>query len=156
MDFNKLVGICDDVSRRDARAAERKVYEAAGLNSDDSVDVARRKIQRLWVEGEGRRQRLTCEGGDFDVEHGSLLKYAVKAGELGFVYTAVAKWLVPLNQIDPSDGRTLLDYVDLEVTRNEGTDLGELLKQTYRPLLIEHGAKRAAELIKPLTDQRAD
>lgn len=95
-----------------------ELYRLAGVDyKTDNELVIRRKIRTFW---EKYGDLLECHNGigssaGFD-GYGSLLKHAVSDSD-NFINTeliedAVFKWQLPLNKVDRSDGRTLLDFVE--------------------------------------------
>jgi hypothetical protein len=164
VDLDRLEGLCDDVSESFTADPgtpykyryEQKIIGAAGLNKNDFDEASASgtrpnasgvtKIQRLWSYDwaqEPKRRRLKCE--TFDVLSGSILKYALKMGNYLFFARAVQVWRVPVNYVDESDGRTVLDYVEKEIDRTDGTETSETLR-VYHRMLLKAGAKRRAEL----------
>ena len=146
----KLIGLCgavenirNDPSDRDPfeYTYERIVAEAACADpTREPPDLVREKIKAMWSRYESE---LTCN--TFDVTNGNVLKLAVNVDEWQFLDDAMKKWGVNLNRIDPSDGRTVLDYIDYRKTLYEGSDIGIML-DAYHRKLVKYGAKHASEL----------
>jgi hypothetical protein len=124
---------------------QRRIYEAARVDkSTDSKEVIAKKIVNMWTVYE-QLNLLKCNSTQFDVMDGSLLKYAVSYKFTEFIDEAI-RWKVPLNKIDYTDNRTLLDYVQYHINRNKGNALEELF-QIYYEKLRSAGAKHKTELL---------
>ncbi len=123
---------------------QTKIYKAAGVadpkEAGDAASNAR--ITTLWTE---LLQHVTCDNSTFNVRNGSLLKYAVSAHFDSFIFEATRKWKIPLNNVDQSDGRTVLDYVADELKIAANSSLREKLEKYYRQLRAA-GAKHRREL----------
>ncbi|MNI27394.1 hypothetical protein D3C73_811290 [compost metagenome] len=76
---------------------------------------------------------------------GNLLKYVVSYRFTEFIDDAI-RWRLPLNKIDYTDNRTLLDYVKYHTVKNKGNALEELY-QVYYDKLRSAGAKHRTELV---------
>lgn len=61
---------------------------------------------------------LNCDSTQFEVMDGNLLKYAVSYRFTEFIDDAI-RWQLPLNKVDYTGSRTLLDYVEYRVTKNK-------------------------------------
>lgn len=151
-DKRALRGICTSVydkTRADEATGyryefERQMYEAACADNKEDPQVSRIKIQKLWRENQGL---LRCNTTNFDVAEGSVLKYAVSTRSYNIAYKAVTKWGLDLNIVDPSDNRTLLDYVEGQIKANSDPPNDSLPQlKDLRELLLKHGAKRRSEL----------
>ena len=145
----KLNNLCVDIAERVeepiespfAYRYERLVHEAACADPEkDSEDLINRKIQSMWVKLDPK-----CNNANFDVPRGSVLKYSILTRNYDFISLAAEIWKVNLNAIDPSDNRTLLDYIQKEAERNKGTKAETILKGYYKTLR-ELGAKHRSEL----------
>jgi hypothetical protein len=125
---------------------QRRIYEAAKVNrAVDSKETIIRKISTMWSVAE-QLKLLNCNSTQFDVMDGNLLKYAVSYRFSEFIDEAIF-WKVPLNRIDITDDRTLLDYVQYHVNKNKGNAL-EGLYQIYYDKLRLAGAKHSTELLR--------
>lgn len=149
-DLSKLNGLCDYVFDRTRMPPgssyrfeyERSINEAAGTSPAEPIEVQREKIQRLW---NNHQESFRCISPTFDVSRGSVLKYAIRTGSFSFVNAVLARWELDLNHIDPSDGRTILDYTKRELDVNRGSS-NEFQLQEFFNLMRAHGAKFAHEL----------
>lgn len=121
---------------------QKIVSEAACAKSSDSEAVASAKVRAMWEQFE---DRLTCNHVRFDVQNGSVLKYAASARFEDLLFDAAVIWKVDLNRVDQSDGRTLLDYVSKEIEQNKGNAVEPKLK-SYYDMLRTAGAKHRSEL----------
>lgn len=121
---------------------QKIISEAACASDDDTEPQVASKVQRLWARYE---DQLVCNNVRFDVQDGSILKFAASARVEDFLFDAAMVWKVNLNRVDSSDGRTLLDYVQKEIERNKGTSVESKLK-SYYDMLRTSGAKHRSEL----------
>lgn len=121
---------------------QKLVYEAACVEPSDSEEVRNAKVRRMWRANE---DQLVCESLRFDVQQGNILKYAASVRFEDFLFDASMIWKVDLNRIDPSDGRTVLDYVQKEIDRNKGLSIESKLR-SYYDMLRSSGAKHRNEL----------
>lgn len=147
----KLRGICAAVSTRERVGSGmqrypyrymRKILEASCVDvENDSDDVIANKVSAMWARN---ADKLTCTDTSFDVEKGSIIKYAVNAKFDLFIYQVVS-WKVDLNRIDESDNRTVLDYVRDQIISYKGLP-AELDLRGYYELLRKAGAKHGSEL----------
>ena len=147
----KLRGLCMFVSSKEEDPNpqgrfvwkyQRKLLEAACADpAKDSEEVIGRKISKLWKENEST---LICNNTKFDVANGNILKFAVNLKFDEFLIDAT-HWKVNLNKVDEMDGRTLLDYVQAQIERNNGLPAEPTLKQYY-VMLKKAGAKHRVEL----------
>ena len=100
------------------------------------------KIQALW---DGHQDRFKCSSNDVDVSGGSILKYSISSRSFSFLNTAPQRWQLNLNYVDSVDGRTVLDYLQGEIRRSEGSNTAVEL-QEYFDSLRQLGAKFRSEL----------
>lgn len=122
---------------------EEHIYNLACVNvSTDSPSVINKKIQAFWIKYE---KELVCDSTGFNVPKGNILKMAAHTLFSQFLDKAVYDWKVPLNKVDPSDGRTTLDYIKDEIIKNKGQP-NEKPLQSYYDLLRRNGAKHKSEL----------
>jgi hypothetical protein len=146
----KLKNLCMFVGDQSAEPApaghyrytyQRKIAEAACVDpAKDSKETQSRKIAAMWKQYESQ---LTCNNVQFDVQNGSILKFAAAMMFDPFIRDAIT-WGVPLDRVD-ADGRTLLDYVRDHRDRNQGYSVGERFGQYY-DMLRKAGARHRDEL----------
>ena len=114
---------------------ERLIVTAAGARQDTDPEVVRRKVQALWAS---RHPYLRCSNVQFDLDRGSVLKYAVSSANDSFIDQMI-EWGVDLNQTDfdansyPEYG-TVLDYVQVHIGVNGETAMAGRLRGYYRKL----------------------
>lgn len=112
----------------------------------DTPEQAKQKIQIMWNT---YRTEFKCPGGVSDtLNNGNVTKYAMDNGFTTFVVYSIKKYELDMNFIDPKDGKTLLDFVEEQLTRWRKTNYTEKADEYQRvyDLLIKSGAKRAKEL----------
>ena len=130
-----------DDQNPDKQLYERKISEAACINTNDSEQVKHEKIRNAWSTYE---DDLKCNNTQFEVTDGHLLKYAVTTSFDNFIEDVI-KWKVNLNKVDVSDNRTVLDYIKYQMERNKGNALEARYKHYYDKLK-KAGAKHKSEL----------
>lgn len=120
---------------------DKHFHKAAGIDPNvDNEVVTRRKAQAFFAKW---GDVLECSEMAFGYRH--LFKYAVNKGQHALVLRAADEWKLPpeaFNHVDPSDGRTLLDFVIGKHHENPGSSSHVRL---YR-VLRKAGAKTRAEL----------
>lgn len=122
---------------------QKLVYEAACSSpSEDDEQTGNAKIRQMWSDN---TDRLVCNNASFSVIRGNVLKYAASNRFDDFLFDAAMVWKVDLNTVDPSDGRTVLDYVQDEVKRHHGKAIEKSLR-SYYDMLRSSGAKHRSEL----------
>lgn len=150
-DASKLRGICLTVMDKRAAAHdspymyeyERMIHEAACADPEkDSEEIVYKKIRTMWSKLD---KELKCDTANWEVSRGGILKYAVKMQAFDLISSAAELWELNLNTTDPSDDRTLLDYVEHEIKRNKGNRFEPILKGYYT-ILRKAGAKHKKEL----------
>lgn len=119
-----------------------RMHDAACVDERNDTDAQQdAKLQKMWL---AYRDTLVCNSVQFDVMRGNILKFAVSSKADPFL-DQVIDWKLDLNAIDPSDERTVLDYVEYHRKRNEGNSL-ESMFQRYYNALRKAGARHAREL----------
>jgi len=121
---------------------QRKILDAACVDvSKDNEEQISQKIRRMWSAS---KTQLKCNNAQFDVADRNVLKFAVSSLFTDFLDDAIY-WKVELNQVDQIDQRTVLDYVQFQIERNQGSSLESRFRNYYR-MLREGGAKHKSEL----------
>jgi hypothetical protein len=112
----------------------------------DSPEQAKRKIQCMWNK---YKEEFRCYGhSDVTLDNANVLKFSVDTGFNSFIVTAIKKYELDVNFKDPTDGKTILDFVEAQLDhyRNSTfTAKADEYQRTY-DLLIKYGAKRAKDL----------
>ena len=122
---------------------QKRLFDAACVDpKKDSEEVIARKISKMWKENEGT---LICNNTSFDVPNGNVIKLAVSLQFDEFLID-MAKWDVNLNKVDPTDGRTVLDYIQYQLKLNQGSKAITNSLEDYYQSLRSAGAKHKSEL----------
>jgi hypothetical protein len=112
----------------------------------DTPEQAKQKIQKMWNTS---REEFRCDGhSDVTLHNANVLKFSVDTGFSEFLFTAIKKYELDVNFKDPTDGKTVLDFVEAELAfyrKSTFTDKANEYQRTY-DLLIKTGAKRAKDL----------
>ena len=117
------------------------VYEAAGVLAGDSPEVAYEKARRLL---DANAPSLTCNLVNFNPRNGNVYKLAVARQADEFINDALNDWHVDLNQIDATDGKTVLDYIS-DRRATAGPTFARTLDRYYTRFRAA-GARHAREL----------
>lgn len=120
---------------------QTRFLEAACVEQNDSEEIKNQKIRETWHLLE---DDLIANSSQFDVVDGNILKYAASTKNDAFIRDAI-KWGVNLNRVDPSDNRTVLDYISFHIERHKGNALEGMFAHYYK-LLKAGGAKHKNEL----------
>lgn len=132
----------DTIGGRYMWAYQRQLLIAANVDitADDEETVAR-KIREVW---EANKHRFQCSSASFDIPRGNIIKFAVNAKFDHFIDDMV-NWGIELNDIDEYDQRTVLDYIEHQIQRNQGSSIERRLRGYY-DLLRKAGALHLREL----------
>ena len=94
---------------------EKRLMNMAGADvTKESREACTEKISKWWDK---YKTLFRCQSSSFDVEKGSILKFAVVQGFAPFLETIVGTYQMDINYIDPADNRNVLDYVNDELTK---------------------------------------
>jgi hypothetical protein len=121
---------------------QTKIYRASCVESSDSPEVIRAKIQNFWNK---YHDELICNQFGSMVKNGNILKLAVEKDSKEFINDAVRRWKVNLNHIDTSDHKTVLDYIDEQLAASHGSALENTLRR-YQTIFKSNGAKNSRDL----------
>ena len=124
-------------------AWERRLMALAGTSIEtDGFDLATKKLQCFW---EKYKTKFRCQSSTFNVERGSLLKFAICLNFTPLFETMVGNYGMDINFIDPADNRNVLDYVIDELKNAIKTQVSQHPKvkvyREYKELLEEYGGK---------------
>ncbi len=120
---------------------EKRLMDFAGADvTKESRESATDKISRWWDK---YKTLFRCNTMSFNLEYGSILKFAVAHGYAPFLETIVGTYQMDINYIDPVDNRNMLDYVNDDLqkaikTQGETHSLVKVLKE-YKELLENLG-----------------
>lgn len=120
-----------------------KMAQAAEAEGPIDTPAEIERLQRAWKRFDDH-DLLTCDSIQFDVRHGSILKYAAVRSDSTFVHFA-AEFKLSLAKVDKSDNRTILDYLQYHIVRTRGTELAKTYQEFYDKLR-KAGAKHRSEL----------
>lgn len=124
---------------------EWQVKFARAAQAQGEIDTPEEieRLQRIWRRFE-EKGLFDVSSVQFDVQNGSLLKYAAVRLNRAFVAFA-AEYKLGLTNVDADDGRTILDYLEYHIGRTKGTSLADAYREYYE-LLRKAGAKHRREL----------
>jgi hypothetical protein len=121
---------------------QTQIYNAACVLDNDNEAQIQAKVQAFWNRFGMYHDCLTTAAGGRPL---NLLKIAVFRRNSDFIDDAVLTWKVNLNRIDPTDNKTVLDFVADEIQRVRGTPFESQLR-IYERRLRSGGAKYRREL----------
>lgn len=117
------------------------VYDAAGVVPSDSPEIAYEK-SRVFINANA--PSLLCNMVNFNPRNGNMLKLAVARQFDEFIWDALTNWRVDPNQIDATDGKTVLDYIT-DRRASAGPTYARTLDRYYARFRAA-GARHAREL----------
>ena len=114
----------------------------------DSNEIAYGKIRCMWNK---YREHFLCVGYTGVMSDGNnITKFSIETGFPTFVIQAVKRYNLDLNFKDPTDGKTIMDFLKDEMIRYEAMtgDYSYKIKEYQRlyTLLKTYGVKHANEL----------
>ena len=97
---------------------EEVLAEYAGADfQKESREAVAQKIKIYWDK---YKTRFGCRSSAFNLDKGSVLKFAVIQGFVPFIETAFETYGMDISFVDPADGRTLCEYMNEELFRKTG------------------------------------
>lgn len=121
------------------------ILSLADVREGDSEQQIRQKVAAAWSE---KVSRVYCE--NFDFKGGSLIRYAIHKRSDAFVDDVLKVWRVSpayLNERDPKDGRTVLDYVADEIASTSWSwPIIRKKLHSYADQLVAAGAKHGVDI----------
>lgn len=122
---------------------ETRLMNMAGADViKESREAATEKISKWWYK---YKTLFFSQSSSFNLEKGSVLKFAVAKGFAPFLETIVGTYQMDINFIDPADNRNVLDYVNDEIlttTKTQGADHAQVrILKEYKQLLLDLGGK---------------
>lgn len=140
-----VVGNLDlDPNSADKYKYQSIIKKASCVSSSDSLQLTAEKIQKFWST---YGANIECNRSDFNVQNGSIVKYAIFNKSDSFIFEISKRWKVNLNKIDSSDNRTVLDYAYDELAKEQARNSPLVGRyQSYINQLKSAGAKRRSEL----------
>lgn len=148
-DPRKLRNICMAVSERipekDPGVTYRyryrtQILQASCVEPSDTKEQMRAKVAAMWRQNQ---PRLICNSLQFDIQNGSVFKFAINQFFDAFIDDAIELG-VPLDTVD-ADGQTVMDYLRDKIERSQGKQTAKIF-ETYRERLRRAGAKYSSEL----------
>jgi len=125
--------------------AENTLMELAGVDPDNSTSAEMRQKMEAFFKTNYKCPECLDVAPPFP--RGNYLKQLASGNYLRQFQTFLRGYRFPVNIIDETDGCTVLDYVDAQIsdTPESSTNIHEYL-QKVRALLIREGAKHANDL----------
>ena len=128
---------------------QKDIFDAACADPnkklDEELEAEYKKIRDMWSK---YRHEFICGNGTFNnVVNGNVLKLAVNRTFGDFIEDVANRWAIDLNEIDDTDGQTVLDYTEALLKNDSGSALISEYKR-YIKIFKENDAKHASELPK--------
>lgn len=154
---DQFMGICNSIYRKENASDEsglsyqyqEGLYEISCVKIGvDSKEVAAIKIQCMWNK---YRESFRCYVfANVAVPEGNVLKFAMDTGFSTFLVSAVKKYNLDMNFLDPADNKTIMDFLkeNYDSYKRDGyTEKSDEYFRIYQ-LLKANGAKHSSELNK--------
>lgn len=141
---NLIDGMTPDSSSSNKYMYQTVIKNAACVNNTDSPTQVQAKVASFWNQY-GKNE--TCKSINFNQVDGSLVKFAIAKQFDNFIIDVSHRWKLDLNRVDPSDGRTVLDYAydEYAAETSKGSSIANKIKG-YITILEKNGAKRSKDL----------
>jgi len=138
-----------DVNAIIAYKYQEDLYKMSCVDiSIDSKDVIYEKIRCMWNKNKEKFRCFQYDG--VSVPNSNVLKFCMDVNFSTFLVTAVKKYKLELNFIDPADGKTIMDFLDSQLKSYRNADYVDKANEYQRiyELLKANGAKHSSELNK--------
>ncbi len=113
----------------------------------DNLDEARKKIQTMWNK---YRTSFSCNYPGLKVPNGNVTKMSVDTGFTTFIMDAVKEYKLDMNFKDPIDGKTILDFINDEISslKKSTVNMSDKIREyeSLYKILQANGAKTSREL----------
>ena len=144
----KFVNICTLIENQDLNFKEAFEEMSCVDLKKDSKETVRVKVNCIW---EKYYKEYGCNSTGFLIAQGNILKYAVNYEFAVFVDGMVRNFGININLKDPSDGKTLLDFVTDEIIRYKNNkdypDKAPELQRIYNHYKNDLNALHSYELL---------
>ena len=102
---------------------------------NDSQETIIQKVNCMWNK---YRTKFACDSLEFGVPNGNVLKFAMNFNFADFVYYMGDYYNVDFTFVDPADGKTLLEYLDKEISNNNMNGAGRIRElKEVRTFILE-------------------
>ena len=154
---DQFMGICNSIYRKENASDEsglsyqyqERLYEISCVKTGvDSKEIVAMKIQCMWNK---YREKFRCYVfANVAVPEGNVLKFAMDTGFSTFLVSAVKKYNLDMNFLDPADNKTIMDFLKENYDSYKKDSYTEKADEYLRiyELLKANGAKHASELNK--------
>ena len=127
---------------------KENIWKMSCVRPNDSKEVIVEKLQCMWNK---YRELFRCYGYPTSIASDmNVIKFSLDTGFTPFIYESVKKNKLDMNFIDPTDGKTILDFVQertIYISNSFPIDVPKLeeYKRIYI-LLKDNGAKHAKDI----------
>lgn len=142
--------MCKFIDTKDMKYKEHLMKMSCADKQKDSPITVNSKVKHTW---DTYKKDFYCTADGFRVDQGNILKYSVYQDFPIFVDGVVKTFDLDINFKDPSDGKTVLDYIQDEIAaykklKNSKDKLAQLEELYVRFKKAPLNAKHASELPK--------
>ena len=93
---------------------QEKLLEMSCVDlKNDSQETIIQKVNCMWNK---YKTKFACDSLEFNVPNGNVLKFTLNFNFADFIYTMGNCYNVDFTFVDPADGKTLLEYLDKEIS----------------------------------------
>jgi hypothetical protein len=148
--------ICDQVYTKKEASEESELsfkYQetlwkmSCAQDGEENLEEARLKVQQMWNK---YRTSFSCDYPGVQVPRGNITKLSLDTGFSIFILDAVKNYKLDMNFKDPTDGKTIVDYIKEEIDRykKSSVDVNSKIKEyeNLYSLLKAQGAKHSKDL----------
>jgi hypothetical protein len=90
---------------------------------NDSRETIIQKVNCMWNK---HRTKFACDSLEFNVPNGNVLKFTMNFNFPDFIYWVGNKYNLDFTFIDPADGKTIIQYLDEEISKTTKYGLGKI------------------------------
>ena len=148
--------ICDQVYTKKEASDESELsfkYQetlwkmSCAKDGEENLEEARLKVQQMWNK---YRTSFSCDYPGVQVPRGNITKLSLDTGFSIFILDAVKNYKLDMNFKDPTDGKTIVDYLKDEIDRYKKStvDVNSKIKEyeNLYSVLKAQGAKHSKDL----------
>ena len=115
---------------------QEDLYEMSCVDlQNDSQETIIQKINCMWNK---YRTKFACDSLGFSIPNGNILKFTLNFNFADFVYYMGDYYNVDFTFVDPADGKTLLEYLDKEISNTNMNGAGRIRElKEVRAFILE-------------------
>ena len=115
---------------------EQKILEMSCVNlKNDSQETIIQKVNCMWNK---YKSNFSCDSLGFSIPNGNILKFTLNFNFADFIYYMGDYYNVDFTFVDPADGKTLLEYLDKEISNTNMNGAGRIRElKEVRAFILE-------------------